>query len=81
MRYPLRKELLSELSDSQRETLRRATLRGQGVDEAARVVGCSRKHADAMREHLVEIGALSTAPSRGAGATTRVADPRQLGLL
>jgi hypothetical protein len=80
MRHSERSALLSALPDSQRETLRRATLRGQGVDEAARIASCSRRHADAMREHLIEIGVLVTAPSRG-HATTRVADPQQLGLL
>jgi hypothetical protein len=79
MRFPERKALLAELSGPQRDTLRRATLRGQGGDEAARVAGCSRRHADAMRSHLIEVGAVSTAPAR-VQAVAQVADPRQLGL-
>jgi hypothetical protein len=80
MRFPERKALLAELSGPQRDTLRRATLRGQGGDEAARVAGCSRRHAIAMREHLVEVGVLPPAGVPGTPAPVRPADPAQIGL-
>jgi hypothetical protein len=79
MRESERKAMLAALSSTQRDTLRRATMRGQGVDEAARLARCSRKQAVAAREHMAVIGVLSTAPSR-APATTRPVDSRQLGM-
>jgi hypothetical protein len=79
MLFSERKAALAALSSRQRETLRRATLRGQGADEAARAADCSRRQAAAMREQLLEVGVLSKEPSR-VPAQPHMADPRQLGL-